>query len=142
MRMLPKCLNTHRGQLAMASTQVTVENLTLIPIYAVLTWGAEHIGDVVIQAPSPDADGMYDREDFKSGSIPCEYVWYDLKVLDADRTNVSYTFLQKQVKGGTSWIFEPAPLGGYQLRAQMGNSTTISLFWLRVPQLAAEILVP
>ena len=89
----------------MASTQVTVENLTLIPIYAVLTWGAEHIGDVVIQAPSPDADGMYDRGDFKSGSIPCEYVWYDLKVLDADRTNVSYTFCNcpGRVVRGSSW---------------------------------------
>jgi hypothetical protein len=107
----------------MASTQVTVENLTLIPIYVLLTWGGSqiaegrHIGDVVIQAPSPDADGMYDRADFKSGSIPCEYVWYDLKVLDADRSNnISFTFVEKQVKGGTSWIFEPAPLGGYQLR--------------------------
>jgi hypothetical protein len=100
----------------MASTQITVENLTLIPIYVLLTWAGRHIGEVVIQTPSPGADGMYDREDFKSGSIPCEYVWYDLKVLDADRTVVSYTFVEKRVRGGTSWIFEPAALGGYQLR--------------------------
>jgi hypothetical protein len=108
----------------MASTQITVENLTVFPIYALLTWSEKHIGGVVIQTPSPDEDGMYERGDFKSGSIPCEHVWYDLSVLDpeglrSDGTGVvgGYTYAQKQaVKGGTSWIFEPAPLGGYQLR--------------------------
>jgi hypothetical protein len=99
----------------MASTQITVENLTLIPIYVLLTWAGEHIGGVTIQAPSPGEDGTYDREDFKSGSIPCEYVWYDLKVLDAPIVWAN-TFAQKRARGGTSWIFEPVPLGGYQLR--------------------------
>jgi hypothetical protein len=103
----------------MASTQITVENLTVIPIYALLTWAGEHIRGVVIQAPTPDADGMYDREDFRSGSIPCEYVWYDLSVSEAlygAGVAGANIFATKQgIRGGTSWIFEPAG-GGYQLR--------------------------
>jgi hypothetical protein len=88
----------------MASTQITVENLTVFPIYALLTWSEKHIGGVVIQTPSPDEDGM---------SV------LDPEGLRSDGTGVvgGYTYAQKQaVKGGTSWIFEPAPLGGYQLR--------------------------
>jgi hypothetical protein len=129
MWMPPEYLKTRRGQLTMASTQITVENLTLIPIYALVTWAGGHIGGVRIQGPKtparrPGAEGTgYDRADFQSGSIPCEWVWYDLKVLDpnglrSDGTGVvgGYTFAQRQTRGGTSWIFEPAPLGGYQLR--------------------------
>lgn len=46
----------------MASTQITVENLTLSPIYALLTWAGGHIGGVVIQGPEtppsrPGAEG-------------------------------------------------------------------------------------
>jgi hypothetical protein len=39
-------------------------------------------------------------------------------------------------------MFSPRPVGGRQARNRPTPITTISLFWLRVPQLAAEILVP
>ena len=45
----------------MASTQITIENLTPIPIYVELTWAGEHFGGANIPAPSPREDGMYDR---------------------------------------------------------------------------------
>jgi len=126
--LLPEDLKTHRGQPTMASTQITVENLTLIPIYALLTWAGGHIGGVNIQGPKapprrPGAEGTgHHREDFQSASIPCEYVWYDLAILDpngliSDPTGVvgGRTLAQTQARGSTSWIFEPAGQG-YRLR--------------------------
>lgn len=110
----------------MASTQITVENRTDIPIYALLTWAGGHIGGVVIQAlQAPPRPGGTGHRRPESGSIPCEYVWYDLSILDdrdgktRDMTGVvgGTTLVKKQARGNTSWIFQPPQPGeqGYQL---------------------------
>jgi hypothetical protein len=91
----------------MASTQITVENRTLILIKVAVLWGDKnipiHVGSVDIQ-PRPEV-----KAPAPSGNIPCEYVWYDLKITDSSGRLLS----EKQVKGGTSWIFEGASLDPY-----------------------------
>jgi hypothetical protein len=105
----------------MASTQITVENRTDIRIYALLTWAGGHIGGVEIQ-PRPGGAGPG-----PSGNIPCEYVWYDLQILDPskgftrDVTGVvgghgmPGAEKSKQARGGTSWIFERTEKQEYRL---------------------------
>ena len=71
----------------MASTKITVENRTAIPIYALLTFAGAHVGGADIPAvpaptPRPGAEGTGHHRDFPSRNIPCEYVWYDFWVLD------------------------------------------------------------
>ena len=116
----------------MASTQITVENLTLIPIYALLTWAGGHIGGVRIQGPKTPpgrtgAEGTgYHREDFQSASIPCEYVWYDFWIIDpakgltrdGGRVVGGHTLAKKQARGSTSWFFEGTEAHGYRLVEQ------------------------
>jgi hypothetical protein len=91
-----------------SSTQITVENRTDVPIYALLLWAGGHIGGVVVQ---PAAGATY-----SSGNIPCEYVWYDFSILDnrygLTRDGVvggvvgGTTLAKKQARGSTSWIFQ------------------------------------
>jgi hypothetical protein len=115
----------------MASTQITVENRTDIPISALLTWAGGHIGMADIQAaPTPEGGGGgprtgHHRPAYPSGSIPCEYVYYDLLILDRrpgsalirDVTGVigGTTLVQKQARGSTSLIFERTGEQGYRL---------------------------
>jgi len=96
----------------MASTQITVENRTDIPIHALLTWAGGHIGMVDIE-PKPGAGPP------PSGSIPCEYVLYDLWIIDQrygsltrDITGVvgGTALVKKQAGGGTSWVFDGTEL--------------------------------
>jgi hypothetical protein len=92
-----------------SSTQITVENRTDVPIYALLLWAGGHIGGVVVQ---PAAGATY-----SSGNIPCEYVWYDFWVLDPRQGLTrdgevgggvigGHTLAKKQARGSTSWIFQ------------------------------------
>ena len=53
----------------MASTSVNIHNNSDKAIHAKLLWAASLIGEVRIQPRS-------------SGQIGCEYVWYDLFILD------------------------------------------------------------
>jgi hypothetical protein len=113
----------------MASTKITVENRTDIPIYALLTWAGGHIGGVNIPAAQtppkrPGAEGTgHHRESYPSGNIPCEYVWYDFSILDPrqgltrDMTGVigGHTLAKNQARGSTSWIFELTAEQGYRL---------------------------
>jgi hypothetical protein len=115
----------------MASTKITVENRTAIPVYALLTWAGGHIGGTDIPAvPAPPrrpgAEGTGHHRDFPSGNIPCEYVWYDFWVLDPsqgltrDGGSVvgGHTLAKKQARGSTSWIFEGTKEHGYRLVEQ------------------------
>jgi hypothetical protein len=110
----------------MASTQITVENWTDIPIYALLTFAGGHIGLADIQASQkpptrPGAEGTgHHRESYPSGAIPCEYVYYDLWILDhryglrSDVTGVvggTDLVPKKQARGGSSWRFEGTEQG-------------------------------
>jgi hypothetical protein len=113
----------------MASTQITVENWTDVPIYALLTFGGGHIGLADIQASQkpPTRSGAegtgHHRETYPSGAIPCEYVYYDPWILDhrygltRDGTGVvgGTTLVQKQARGGSSWRFEGTGEQGYRL---------------------------
>jgi hypothetical protein len=125
-------LDTHRGQPPVASTQITVENRTYISIYALLTWAGGHIGGVRIQATQHTEDEPRLAEGsgnigYPSGSIPCEYVWYDLQVLDLNNGGLTRdgvtgrvvggtAFAQRQARGNSWWIFEDTPEQGYRLR--------------------------
>jgi hypothetical protein len=91
----------------MSATQITVENRTDVPIYALLTWAGGHVGGVVIQPA---------RDTYSSGNIPCEYVYYDFSILD-NRYGLTRdgeiggvvggtTLAKKQARGSTSWIFQ------------------------------------
>jgi len=115
----------------MASTQITVENRTAIPIYALLTWAGGHIGGANIPAipaptPRPGAEGTGRHRDFQSASIPCEYVWYDFWIIDPakgltrDGGSVvgGHTLAKKQARGSTSWYFEGTEAEGYRLVEQ------------------------
>jgi hypothetical protein len=112
----------------MSSTQITVDNLTDVRIYALLTFAGGHIGGVYIDGAitpptRPGAEGTgHHRESYQSGNVPCEYVWYDLAILDpnsmtSDMTGVvgGTTLAKKQARGSTSWAFERAGEQGYQL---------------------------
>jgi hypothetical protein len=117
----------------MASTKITVENRTAIPIYALLTFAGAHVGGADIPAvaaptPRPGAEGTGHHRDFPSRNIPCEYVWYDFWVLDPrqglTRDGVAggvvggHTLAKKQARGSTSWIFEGTKEHGYRLVEQ------------------------
>jgi hypothetical protein len=112
----------------MSSTQITVENQTDIPIYALLTWAGGHVGGVVINAaekpptrPGAEGTGAH-RESYSSAQVGCEYVYYDFAILDdregktRDVTGVvgGTTLAKKQARGSTSWIFKRTEQG-YQL---------------------------
>jgi len=136
----PFCLREYDGSIlcrprkdnqAMASTQITVENRTAIPIYALLTWAGGHVGGANIPAipaptPRPGAEGTGRHRDFQSASIPCEYVWYDFWIIDPakgltrDGGSVvgGHTLAKKQARGSTSWFFEGTEAEGYRLVQQ------------------------
>ena len=108
----------------MSSTQITVENQTDIPIYALLTWAGGHVGGAVINARPPTRPGAEGtgRERYSSAQVGCEYVYYDFAILDdregktRDVTGVvgGTTLAKKQARGSTSWIFKRTEQG-YQL---------------------------
>jgi hypothetical protein len=84
----------------MASTQLSVTNNSDIPIKARLIWGASEIGSADIQ---PRA----------SGNIGCEWVWYDLRIINNNiNTEIA---MQNGVYGESSWIFAGTTTQGYQL---------------------------
>ena len=115
----------------MASTQITVENRTDIPIYALLTWAGDTSAGWRSKPHShrrrPRGRGGtgHHRVTYPSGNIPCEYVWYDFWILD-NRYGLTRdgevggviggtTLEKKQARGSTSWIFERTGEQGYRL---------------------------
>ena len=118
----------------MASTKITVENRTAIPIYALLTFAGAHVGGAdipAVQTPTkrPGAEGTgQHRESFPSGNIPCEYVWYDFWIIDPARGLTrdgqvggvvgGHTLAKNQARGSTSWSFEGTEAQGYRLVEQ------------------------
>ena len=97
---------------------------------ALLTWAGGHIGMVDIQAARAPEGGGGPRTGHErppsgtSGTIPCEYVWYDLWIIDKrygsltrDMTGVvgGTALVKKQARGSTSWIFEGTGEQGYRL---------------------------
>jgi hypothetical protein len=115
----------------MASTQITVENRSPIPINVKLTWADGFIGQVDIEAAQTPEGGGGPRTGHQrppsgtSGNIPCEYVWYDLRIytLEAGRgwreapnaLAKSRSLVEKQARGGSSWIFDGTAEQGYRL---------------------------
>src|SRR5262245_46501174 len=125
----PESRKTQRGGPTMASTQITVENRTDFSIYALLSWAYAHVGGVHIQERPGGVGGPA-----PSGSIPCEYVSYDLWILDPrlglthdmtgsggrvippnNEKSPSVMALFKGARGSTSWIFEGTKEQGYRL---------------------------
>jgi hypothetical protein len=117
----------------MASTKITVENRTAIPIYALLTFAGAHVGGaeippVAAPTPRPGAEGTGYHRDFQSGNIPCEYVWYDFWILDPRQSFIrdgtvggvvgGHTLAKRQARGSTSWFFEGTEKSGYRLGEQ------------------------
>jgi hypothetical protein len=87
----------------MASTKLSVTNNSDIPIKAQLIWGASDIGSADIKPKN-------------SGSIPCEYVWYDLRIFN---TNINTQIgMQNGVYGESSWLFAGTVKEGYNLLKQ------------------------
>jgi hypothetical protein len=91
-----------------ASTSITVENRSDIPITAKLTWGFSDVGSVGIPANNWEQKGPS-----PTNSIPCEYVWYDLRI--SNNNNGIEVLMQKAIKGGTSWFFDGNATDGYHL---------------------------
>ena len=118
----------------MASTQITVENRSPIPINVKLTWADGFIGQVDIEAARTPEGGGGPRTGHQrpasgtSGNIPCEYVWYDFWIIDPARGLTrdgqvggvvgGHTLAKKQARGSTSWYFEGTETEGYRLVEQ------------------------
>src|SRR4051812_28557347 len=90
----------------MAATSIIVENRSDLPITAKLTWGLSDVGAVDIatinrevMAPPPE------------GSIPCEYVWYDLAILYKGGQLAT----KAGIRGGTSRFFDGSGASGYRI---------------------------
>ena len=84
-----------------ASTQLTVTNNSDIPVKAVLVWGFSTIGTADIGTGG------------QSGNIPCEYVWYDLRIKNNNiDTQVA---MENGVYGHSSWNFAGTATDGYSL---------------------------
>jgi hypothetical protein len=96
-----------------ASTSITVENRSDIPITAKLTWGLSDVGSVGIPANNWEQKGPS-----PTNSIPCEYVWYDLRILNND--NGREALFKTAIRGGTSWFFDGNATDGYQLWERPG----------------------